>query len=122
MKSQSPVSKLIKLIMAFAIFWMVIGDLITYHQEKIFGNNFFDTHIPFSKPKSKDDGKTGHFGHLKPADKHSTDNNSAEAVFMHFGQMVQFNAMQYELGLLQLHPSGILIFTRKILRAPPSCG
>lgn len=121
MNRQNPVSKLIKLIMAFAIFWMVIGDLITYHQEKIFGNNFFDTHSPFSKPKSKDDGKTGHFGHIKPADKQNTDNNSAEVVYVHFDQIVQFIAMQYELGLLQLQPSGILLFTRKILRAPPYC-
>jgi hypothetical protein len=119
MKHQGPVSKLIKLIMAFAIFWMVIGDLITYHQEKIFGNNFFDTHSPFSKPKSKDDGKTGHFGHYKPADKHQTVSSYAEVVIFHSGILLFYTALRYEFELLKLHPSGTLQFTRKILRAPP---
>ena len=67
--SEKKVSKFIKLLMAFAIFWMVIGDLITYHQQVIFGVNYFDTHNPFTKPKSKDDGKTISFNSHKAADK-----------------------------------------------------
>jgi len=119
MRHQTPISKLIKLIMAFAIFWMVIGDLITYHQEKIFGNNFFDTHSPFSKPKSKDDGKTGNFGYFKSADKYHTDNTFAEAVSTCFASKQICSAFDYTYRLLKLHPSGTLLFTRKILRAPP---
>ena len=64
-------SKAIKLIMAFAIFWMVIGDLITYHQEKIFGTNYYEHHTPFTKPGSKDDGKTSHAKFSKDFDKQS---------------------------------------------------
>ncbi|MDA3944538.1 MAG: hypothetical protein PF694_13490 [Bacteroidetes bacterium] len=67
--TQKKFSKFIKLLMAFAIFWMVIGDLITYHQQVIFGVNFFDTHNPFTKPKSKEDGSTLVFKPHKPADK-----------------------------------------------------
>jgi len=63
------VSKFIEMLMAFAIFWMVIGDLITYHQQVIFGVNYFDTHNPFTKPKSKDDGKTISFKQFKVTDK-----------------------------------------------------
>jgi len=51
----------IKLLMAFAIFWMVIGDLITYHQEVIFGVKLFEDKKPFTKPKSQEDGKTASF-------------------------------------------------------------
>jgi len=66
---EKKVSKFIEMLMAFAIFWMVIGDLITYHQQVIFGVNYFDTHNPFTKPKSKDDGKTISFKPFKVADK-----------------------------------------------------
>lgn len=66
---EKKVSKFIEMLMAFAIFWMVIGDLITYHQQVIFGVNYFDTHNPFTKPKSKDDGKTISFKQHKAADK-----------------------------------------------------
>lgn len=62
-------SRTIKLIMAFAIFWMVIGDLITYHQEKIFGANYYGHHTPFTKPGAKDDGKTAHWKSSKDVDK-----------------------------------------------------
>jgi hypothetical protein len=64
-------SRTIQLIMAFAIFWMVIGDLITYHQEKIFGTNYYEHHTPFTKPGSKDDGKTSHIKFGKDFDKQS---------------------------------------------------
>lgn len=60
---------MIDLLMAFAVFWMVIGDLITYHQKVIFGVNFFDIHNPFTKPKTNDDGKTISFKQHKTADK-----------------------------------------------------
>ncbi len=71
MSRDNATSKSIKLIMAFAIFWMVIGDLITYHQEKIFGTNFYEHHSPFTKPGGKDDGKTSHLKVSKDFDKQS---------------------------------------------------
>jgi len=70
--TKETVSKFIKLLMAFAIFWMVIGDLITYHQQVIFGVNYFDTHNPFTKPKSKDDGKTLNFKQHKSLEKYNS--------------------------------------------------
>lgn len=51
--------------MAFAIFWLVIGDLITYHQEHVFGISLFDNQTPFTLPKGKDDGKTANFKSAK---------------------------------------------------------
>ncbi|MBK9290449.1 MAG: hypothetical protein IPM52_02270 [Bacteroidetes bacterium] len=47
-----------KLIMAFAMFWLFIGDLIVLHQERIFGHDFFGHHQPLNKPGKSDDGKT----------------------------------------------------------------
>lgn len=68
MKSQSYISNLIELVVAFAIFWLVIGDLITYHQEQIFGNYLFDAQCPFNLPKGKDDGKTATYKSWKGTD------------------------------------------------------
>ena len=85
------------MIMAFAIFWMVIGDLITYHQEKIFGTNYYEHHTPFTKPGSKDDGKTGHLKVGKDFDKQSyhtiplffTDNLESPSIFSQIGRFLQ---------------------------------
>jgi hypothetical protein len=62
--------------MAFAIFWMVIGDLITYHQKVIFGVKLFDDQDPFTKPKSQDNGKTVSFKVHKGSDKPENFHNS----------------------------------------------
>jgi len=42
--------------LAFTFFWMVIGDLINYHQKTIYGFDLFNTHTPFTKPGKKDGG------------------------------------------------------------------
>jgi hypothetical protein len=63
------VYKGIKLLVAFSIFWMVIGDLIIYHQEVMFGVKLFEEQHPFTKPKSQDDGKIISFKSHKGADK-----------------------------------------------------
>lgn len=68
MKNQSFITKIIELIVAFAIFWLVIGDLITYHQEQIFGNYLYDAQCPFNLPKGKDDGKTTTYKSWKGTD------------------------------------------------------
>jgi hypothetical protein len=68
MKNRKPISKLIDLIMAFAIFWLVIGDLITYHQVHVYGIDLFDTQSPFTVPKGKDDGKTASYKSTKGID------------------------------------------------------
>ncbi|NOX84572.1 MAG: hypothetical protein GXO86_01185 [Chlorobi bacterium] len=36
--------------MAFAFFWLVMGDLITLHQKLIYGFDPFGQHQPFTKP------------------------------------------------------------------------
>ena len=71
--------RIIKLIMAFAIFWMVIGELITLHQRRMFGNDLFGNHLPFTKPKTSDDGHTAHFKAFKIFDK--TDNSKSNLFF-----------------------------------------
>lgn len=43
-------SKFIYTVMAFAFFWLVIGDLITLHQKLIYGFDPFGQHQPFAKP------------------------------------------------------------------------
>lgn len=51
--------KLVKLIMALAMFWLFIGDLIILHQSRIFGHDYFGQHHqPLNKPGKSDDGKT----------------------------------------------------------------
>jgi hypothetical protein len=121
MRKQSRASRLIKLIMAFAIFWMVIGDLITYHQEAIYGVNFFDTHSPFSKPKSKDDVKTTHLHSVKHLDKQDgfdTFSFSALLQSTQLSEIVVSESFLYK--LLLLNPSRTILFTRQLLRAPPT--
>jgi len=46
--------KLITVVLAFAFFWLVIGDLIAVHQKLIYGFDPFGTHQPFSKPAKKE--------------------------------------------------------------------
>lgn len=42
--------KMVMPILAFAFFWLVIGDLIIIHERAIFGFDPFTKHIPFAKP------------------------------------------------------------------------
>lgn len=37
-------------ILAFAFFWLVIGDLVILHERAIFGYDPFTAHTPFAKP------------------------------------------------------------------------
>jgi len=66
--------------MAFAIFYMVIGELITYHQRVIFGIDFFGNHHPYTKPKSGEDGNTTHFKTQKSGDKQDSGKTSFIAI------------------------------------------
>ncbi len=113
---------MIDLLMAFAVFWMVIGDLITYHQKVIFGGSiFFDIHNPFTKPKSKDDGKTISFKQHKFADKSDTNlpfhppgilvDNYQHQVFAFQRKIFLEFIFSYKISNLSLSA---------LLRAPPS--
>ena len=42
--------KLVLPVVAFAFFWLVIGDLIIIHERAIFGYDPFTSHTPFAKP------------------------------------------------------------------------
>jgi len=107
--------------MAFAIFWMVIGDLITYSQAKIFGVQFFDTHSPFSKPKTKDDGKTTYYSFGKAIDKNShVDGKGFLATIDSSERNAHIGSRSFVFRLLQINPSEKLLFTRKLLRGPPA--
>lgn len=46
----TPFEKMVLPILAFAFFWLVIGDLIIIHEKAIFGFDPFNSHIPFTKP------------------------------------------------------------------------
>lgn len=122
MKGQSKFSKIVKLVMAFAIFWMVIGDLITFHQAKIFGNHFFDTHSPFTKPKSKDDGKTIGFQSFKFQDKQQ--NTGQQLVYQAIIQAFATKSLLAPRRFVFVFAAKILIdqvkFSAGLLRAPPT--
>jgi len=42
--------------LAFTFFWLVIGDLVTYHQKAIYGFDIFGFQTPFTKPSKTDNG------------------------------------------------------------------
>lgn len=42
--------------LAFTFFWLVIGDLINYHQKAIYGFDLFGSQTPFTKPGKNDKG------------------------------------------------------------------
>ncbi len=54
--------KVITSVLAFAFFWLVIGDLIAIHQKLIYGFDPYGTHQPFSKPAKNE-------SHFKVKDK-----------------------------------------------------
>ncbi len=110
----------VKLLIAFSIFWMVIGDLITYHQEVMFGVKLFDEQDPFTKPKSQDDGKTISFKTHKGSDK--TDGWHSNAVLAICETKEQTIARRFSLLCYsRLAVKAILPFHHTIcgLRAPP---
>ncbi len=106
--------------MAFAIFWMVIGELITLHQERIFKVHFYDHSNPFTKPKSKDDGKTFSFKINKVSDKSPT---AVDADIYSFSAcnvnvILQSSKIKRVFRAKQAHSFSQII--RKPLRAPPT--
>ena len=46
--------KLVLPVLAFAFFWLVIGDLVMIHERAIFGFDPFTAHTPFAKPDKSD--------------------------------------------------------------------
>lgn len=113
-------SRSIKLLMAFAIFWMVIGELIAIHQERIFGVKFYGNHSPFTKPASKSDGTIGFWKAGKDSDK---------SYAFSFSEAVVLCENTYRSGLwfwsyLFSGPTAFLSpaisLTAPILRGPPS--
>lgn len=55
-KQRSPYTafeRLVLPVIAFAFFWLVIGDLIIIHERAIFGYDPFTGHIPYAKPDKK---------------------------------------------------------------------
>lgn len=117
---EKKVSKFIEMLMAFAIFWMVIGDLITYHQQVIFGVNYFDTHNPFTKPKSKDDGKTFSFKQHKVTDKSGGGFSIFTAGILQENGQTNFLSSQRLFVHEHILPHKILqLSLSSLLRAPP---
>jgi hypothetical protein len=99
---------------------MVIGDLITYHQEVMFGVKFFDEQDPFTKPKSQDDGKTISFKTSKGTDKTDSWNNNATLAICETKEQT-FARKYILLCYARLMVKAILPFHHTIcgLRAPP---
>jgi hypothetical protein len=106
--------------MAFAMFWLFIGDLVILHQTRIFGHDFFGQHHqPFNKPGKSDESKTFQKYH-KSVDK--SDDGHAVAVLLFpfdiptvpsFRLSILFSEVKSEkLNLLFLLGAG--------LRAPPA--
>jgi hypothetical protein len=108
--------------MAFAIFWMVIGDLITYHQEVMFGVKLFEEQNPFTKPKSQEDGKTVSFKAHKGSDKPESFHSSLIYALM-ADQDNKITRHFIAFTLFQLPPSAYISLHNSIigLRAPPFC-
>jgi hypothetical protein len=105
--------------MAFAIFWMVIGELITLHQERIFGAYFYNHNNPFTKPKSKDDGHTYSFKLYKGYDKgYDTSNSFLYAVLGNTTNLIlQSSKISHTFPAKQAHSFSRIV--KRPLRAPP---
>lgn len=103
---------LVKLIMALAMFWLFIGDLVILHQSRIFGHDYFGQHHqPLNKPGKSDDGKTFQKYH-KSGDKGDdfqvfveTAGNSVGGLILNAGLYInflttneRFNALYFMLG------------------------
>lgn len=105
--------------MAFAIFWMVIGELITLHQERIFKVHFYDHSNPFTKPKSKDDGKTFSFKLFKISDKgFASSDLSCNNDSSNDNLILQATRINHTYPAKQAH--SFVCRIRKPLRAPPA--
>lgn len=109
----------IEILMAFASFWLFIGELITLHQERIYKVHFYDHSNPFTKPKSKDDGKTLSFKLFKSTDKAQ----SSSDLCCNFSnrldkQILNESRFTHKFPAKQAH--SFLRIVRKPLRAPPA--
>lgn len=114
----SKTSKLLKLIMAFAIFWMVIGELITYHQKIIFHVRFYDTLNACIKPKANDDGDAFQFA---PLQNHSNNTGSkayiAAITIQQQISLIQIKRAEFEKPFLSNRKH--LLLKHIALREPP---
>jgi hypothetical protein len=108
--------------MAFAIFWMVIGELITLHQERIFKVNYYDHSNPFTKPKSKDDGNSFSFKLFKISEKGSYmfDAFTFSDAASDSNLILKSSIIKRTYRAKQAHSFSRII--KKPLRAPPSLG
>lgn len=105
--------------MAFASFWLFIGELITLHQERIYKVHFYDHSNPFTKPKSKDDGKTLSFKLIKSTDKASSSSDLCNNINNHLDKHI-LNESQFTHTFPAKQAHSFLHIIRKPLRAPPS--
>jgi hypothetical protein len=115
----STTSRTIKLIMAFAIFYMVIGELITYHQKVIFGVDFFGNQHPYTKPKSGEDGSTTHFKTQKGGDKQDSGKTTFNAIIsfeLNLSQKLFYLEKRRTVFVQPIHKVFTLFMS---LRAPP---
>lgn len=112
--------KMVLPILAFAFFWLVIGDLIIIHEKAIFGFDPFSSHIPFTKPDKnstvklqKDEGQKVNKSKsypFFPAEKYV---NSNLVVFLHGNKFTFKNTF----SILKNQSDTSLI----VLRGPPAC-
>lgn len=112
--------RVIRLIMALAMFWLFIGDLVILHQSRIFGHDFFDQHHhPFNKPGKSDDGKTFQKYH-KSADK--SDDGHADALLpSQLGISALSSSWLFVVYAdLSFQPLNLLFLSGAGLRAPPT--
>ncbi len=108
----------IEILMAVASFWLFIGELITLHQERIYKVHFYDHSNPFTKPNSKEDGKTLSFKIYKGTDKSYNDHQTP---FINEqkpdNQILQTSLLTHAFPAKQAHSFQRLV--RRPLRAPP---
>ena len=110
----------LKLIMAFAIFMMMISDLITYHQKVMGGMDLFGQHHPYTKPPKPGDNNNFQFSSWKSSDKSDTAKFSAllPSIVINLQRLQRFYIeLQFRLGTGYLQPL-LVHFSGK--RAPPS--
>jgi hypothetical protein len=105
--------------MAFASFWLFIGELITLHQERIYKVHYYDHSNPFTKPKSKDDGKTLSFKLFNSVDKAQSSSDLCCNFSYRLDKLI-LNESQFTHKFPAKQAHSFLRIVRKPLRAPPA--
>jgi hypothetical protein len=112
--------KMVLPILAFAFFWLVIGDLIIIHERAIFGYDPFTAHTPFAKPDKNTSVKLYKDEGQKINKSKSYSNFSAEGYIkpnlvarlqgsdFNFRNMISFSANRSNIPSI-------------VLRGPPAC-